>query len=418
MDLQAAFFAVFLMTFLSMYLPFSPLTIDLINLSRDQQLWLYQRRYLLWSVGVMAASVVIGLDLADGNRIGNWATGTFIVGGVLVLLYWTSYVPIVMSPPKTVRRFTADELGSRIPGDTVVLGIAIEGHTCAYLRDEIARPHYFVDRLGNTPLIISYCILCNSSTAFHASLNGRPLDLRCVTAFNNNIIYRDVACDNYIQQLDGRVILGPDLGRSLEMIPVVQTSWRNWSRLYPHTTLFRSTPTTIRDRLVGMMLQWMIPLPKLAKRDSPWHRLRGALDTRHPAMGFVLGVEIGEAQRAYPLNEIIDRKVINDTLEGQPIVIMSDSHHGFVQVYSRKVAGKILSFEEISCNDSISGYVDLETRTVWSVAGLAISGPLASTQLMPVAHFNKLFWFSWAMFKPRTDLWHGPSPKRTQAGSL
>jgi hypothetical protein len=47
--------------------------------------------------------------------------------------------------------------------------------------------------------------------AFKTELNGRTLDFRPLTAFNNNIIYHDAGSGNYIQQqLDGRVIAGPD----------------------------------------------------------------------------------------------------------------------------------------------------------------------------------------------------------------
>lgn len=416
MGMQAILFVIFMMAFLSTYLPFSPLTIDLVNLSREQQLWLYRRRHLIWSIGIVAAGAVIGLDIGRAIGIGGWTIAVAIGGGALALMYWTGYVPIVMSPPRNARRIAPDQPDSRIAGDTVVLGIAIGDLACAYLRDEIARPHYFVDHLCDMPVIISYCILCNSSTAFRASLDGRTLDLRCVTAYNNNIIYRDVVRENYIQQLDGQVIAGPDLGRSLEMLPVVQTTWAGWSRLYPHSTLFRSPPTAVRDRLVGMMLQWMIPLHKLAKRSAPWHRLHSALDRRHPAMAFVLGVEIGSAQRAYPLDVVIGKGVINDTLDGDPLVILSDPRNHVAQVYSRNLHGRVLSFEAIPGCGADRDYIDRETGTTWSAAGVAISGPLAASQLKPIAHFNKLFWFSWAMFKPRTDLWDD-RPRQTGADS-
>ena len=40
-----------------------------------------------------------------------------------------------------------------------------------------------------------------------------------VTAYNNNIIYYDRERRNYIQQLDGAVIAGPDSGRKLTPFP-------------------------------------------------------------------------------------------------------------------------------------------------------------------------------------------------------
>ena len=38
---------------------------------------------------------------------------------------------------------------------------------------------------------------------------------------------------------------------------------------------------------------------------------------------------------------------------------------------------------------------------LWSLGGVAISGPLAGQRLTPVLHANH-FWFAWAVFKPET----------------
>ena len=38
---------------------------------------------------------------------------------------------------------------------------------------------------------------------------------------------------------------------------------------------------------------------------------------------------------------------------------------------------------------------------LWSLGGVAISGPLAGQRLTPVLHANH-FWVAWAVFKPET----------------
>ena len=85
----------------------------------------------------------------------------------------------------------------------------------AYPRDLIARPHWFNDELGGKALMVSYCILCNSGQAFVPVLaDGRRLDLRNMTAFDNNTIYYCTRTGNFIQQLDARVIGGPNEGEN------------------------------------------------------------------------------------------------------------------------------------------------------------------------------------------------------------
>ena len=47
---------------------------------------------------------------------------------------------------------------------------------------------------------------------------------------------------------------------------------------------------------------------------------------------------------------------------------------------------------------------DVETDTSWDVTGAARGGGLADRALTPLPHYNKLFWLSWALFKPGTRI--------------
>ncbi|MEX2479324.1 MAG: DUF3179 domain-containing (seleno)protein [Gammaproteobacteria bacterium] len=174
---------------LTTFLPFSPMTIDLVNLRRESQLAIHRHRRILWAgAGLSWGGAVLWGTLltVDGNPAGPvlvWLT----LGSAtaMAVMFWSGYVPLVMTPPAAPRHLPGRS--ATLAPDAMVLGIALGEQACAYQRDQIARPHYFKDRLDERDLIVSYCILCNSATAFAAELNNRPLDLRCVTAFNNNI---------------------------------------------------------------------------------------------------------------------------------------------------------------------------------------------------------------------------------------
>lgn len=387
---------------LATFLPFSPMTIDLVNLGRDAQLAIYRWRRPLWIAA--GAAWVAALLLGAGGHGEPALTGETVVVVVAVtvvvmgFMFWTGYVPVVMTPPGSAERLSNEAASSRIDADSIILGVVVEGEARAYLRDQIARPHYFTDSVGDKRLVVSYCILCNSATAFEASLHGRPMDLRCVTAFNNNIIYFDRASGNYIQQLEATVIAGPDTGASLAGVPVVIARWDDWRKLYPHTTLYFAPPTALRDRMVALMLKWLIPVHKLARRDRPWHRIQGMLDPRRRAMEFVIGVEIQQDAVAYPVEVAHRRGIIEDQVGGTPLVVFADRRADVVAVFDRRVGSRLLSFEAGTGGGQIAR--DRETGSQWSINGEAQDGPLRGSRLAAVPHFNKLFWFSWALFKP------------------
>ena len=50
--------------------------------------------------------------------------------------------------------------------------------------------------------------------------------------------------------------------------------------------------------------------------------------------------------------------------------------------------------------------VDEGTGSVWNILGEAVQGPLTGKVLTPIVHANH-FWFSWAAFKPGTQINQG-----------
>ncbi len=395
---------------LTSYLAFSPMTRDLVVfLSRDQQITIFKYRRLLWAVGIACLAALLLralLPLFDGPTflgVAHWAWLIITVPTVLLLslAFWAMYVPVVMAAPKRHIVAGIAEADGFLQPDSIILGLAMGDKVRAYPRDLIARPHWFNDEVGGRPVMISYCILCNSGQAFIPVLkNGARLDLRNMTAFDNNTIYHCNNTGNFIQQLDARVISGPDEGETLESFPVIMARWDEWKRLHPETDVFYAPPETLRDRIVQKMLMTMIPLSRLAARDEPWHLVRKEIDTRLPAMSFVFGVQIAGDACAYPVTALADNPVVNDTVGGEPVAVFYDAAHDIGQVFSRRAGDRTLTF---TATDSAIAR-DEETGSTWSVSGKALGGELAGTQLDAAPHWNQLFWFSWAAFKPGTKI--------------
>lgn len=403
--LDVILYAVAMVTILTIFLPFSPMTIDIVNLSRDMQLKIYLNRRILWVITTLCFAALLAravMGIADPV----WLKTALISIGMMAFMFWSGYVPYVMTPPANPKVLTSAEADEVISEDEVIIGLTHGGEVRAYSRDTIARPHFYSDTVAGTSLTVSYCILCNSGMAFKNELKGRPLNLSCVTAFNNNIIYRDAESGNYIQQLDGKVILGPDKGEQLDLLPTIMTSWGEWKKLYPQTKLYYAPAKTLRDKMVAVMLGMMIPIHKLAARSKPWHRIQGKLDTRLPAMSFVYGVELNGDTCAYPTSLLKDRPVYNDTVGGEPIVVLYDKERDIGAVFSRSVGDSVLDFELASGDAAASGAIaiDKQTGSQWDITGAAIGGSHAGKSLDAIAHYNKIFWFSWALFKDGTKV--------------
>ncbi len=413
--LNLLLFVVGVAALLHAYLAFSPMTRDLVAfLSRDAQINIFKHRHKYWAVGIACLSVlflravfgIAGVDTFLGTAHWGWIVPLVLVSGLLSVLYWALYVPVVMAPPAIHHLVDIAEADTILKPDSIILGVEMGGEVRAYPRDLIARPHWFNDELGGKALMISYCILCNSGQAFVPVLkDGRQLDLRNMTAFDNNTIYHCTKTGNFIQQLDGRVISGPNEGEVLESYPVVMARWDEWKRLHPDTGMYYAPPVNLRDRITQAMLMKMVPLSKLAARDEPWHVVRKDLDDRLPAMSFVFGAEINGDTCAYPVSAMKNQPVINDMVGGEPIVVLYDKAHDIGEVFSRKIGDRVLTFEDATVADGDSLVArDAETGSLWAVSGRATMGEFEGEKLTPAPHWNQLFWFSWAAFKEGTRI--------------
>ena len=49
------------------------------------------------------------------------------------------------------------------------------------------------------------------------------------------------------------------------------------------------------------------------------------------------------------------------------------------------------------------GFVDTETASTWTIAGIAADGPLKGSRLERVEHLDT-FWFAWSTYRPDTLL--------------
>lgn len=420
--LDAVLYGAGLIVLMLLFMPFSPMMIDILLLPRGLQLGIYRHRHKLWLVVWAAALVLLvrGMNgiaepsgvfaplvttvqslgiLGAGDPV--WIKVVLITAAVMAMMFWSGYVPFVMTPPANPELLDIARADKLISDDAMVLGIVNGDDIHAYPRDNIARPHFFEDTVGGVPLTVSYCILCNSGMAFKSEIRGKKLALKCITAYNNNIIYHDPASDNYIQQLDGEVIFGPDTGTRLDTHPLIQARWGDWKAMYPTTRLYYAPEQTFRDKMVGAMLQMMIPIRKLVARSTPWHRIRGKLDTRLPAMAYVHAVEIGGVRKAYAEADLKSTQVINDTVGGTPLAVMYDAGRDVANIFSRRCGGRELNFEPAS-GEGIAR--DRETGSQWDITGKCVAGELTGQRLTQLPHYNKLFWFSWPLFKPDTAI--------------
>ncbi len=123
-------------------------------------------------------------------------------------------------------------------------------------------------------------------------------------------------------------------------------------------------------------------------------------DTRFRARETVLGVQVGDVFKAYPFSNLGELAVINDEINGEPVLILFDSKSQIASAFSRRSGENILEFEQTIEGGEVM-IRDENTGSVWDFEGRAIADVMDGTKLERFKYHNA-FWFAWVDFHPDT----------------
>ncbi len=303
---------------------------------------------------------------------------------------------------------TVDKANRWLEDTEPVIVLAIGGEAKAYPLQILIWHEIANDEVGGVPVAVTYCPLCNTALAFDRRFDGRVLDFGTTGRLrHSDLVMYDRQTETWWQQATGEGIVGEFAGRRLTFISAPLVSWKAFKGTYPDGQVL--SRDTGHQRAYGRNPYVRYDDPS----GSPISRFfRRRADDRLPAMERVVAVSLADETVAYPFSSLEKKRVVNDAIAGQPLVVFwapgtasavdnartaSGRDVGSSGVYDRRLSGRVLSFEPAS--DGL--FRDRQTNSTWNIFGHAVAGPLAGSKLDPIPHGNH-FWFAWAVFMPET----------------
>ena len=198
--------------------------------------------------------------------------------------------------------------------------------------------------------------------------------------------------------ITGEAIKGKLKGKKLTpLTSMPQIAWKTWMANYPQTKVLsiRNRESLIRDNY------------------ADYHKSQRAgvsgtkyTDNRLPNKSLVIGVQLEDENgkkhyRAYPLTHFAETALIQDTLNGVPLLIFHSKDTFATAVYNRTVDGKVETFrlkDDYFSQDSQGRQWNLITGKVTS------SKQQEDTSLERFTALN-IYWFAWARFYPDTSIY-------------
>jgi hypothetical protein len=266
----------------------------------------------------------------------------------------------------------------------LVIGVIIDGQAKAYPIQLIGYHHQAMDTVGKTPVMITYCTVCRSARVFSPVVNGKQETFRLVGMDHFNAVFEDATTKSWWQQATGTAITGPLKGYVLNEFPSSQMTMDAWLRENPKSLVMKPD-TTFMDHYFGLEdYDKGTMRSELVRRDlASWHH-----------NSWIVGVMNDFSSKAYDWNDLLKRKVIQDSLDKLPILLTLENDSASFHVYDRRVDDTTLSFQISPTKDLL---VDEETHSSWNMDGICIHGILMGKKLLPVRSYNE-FWHSWQTF--------------------
>lgn len=303
-----------------------------------------------------------------------------------------------------------------LPDVEPVAALEVDGRHRAYPLRILITHEIVNDTVAGRPVVVSFCPLCNSATAFDRRVDGRTLTFGVSgQLLSANLVMFDRQTISLWQQVTGRAFAGDFKDQELDRLPVRMLSFGAWKEAHPEGRVmeepspgfdYGNDPYASYGRDVGSESKYF-----RAPAESGGE-IR--TDPRLPPKWRVIGVQEGERAVAFPVPKRGGRRAVAEArLEGTPLVAffekdgaetstaqrLEDGRRGWSGVvYRARLGGNPLSFRATE-----DDYLETTTGSHFDFFGKATSGPLKGQELRPVDQVTA-FWFSWADSYPRTKV--------------
>ncbi|MCH8048988.1 DUF3179 domain-containing protein, partial [Patescibacteria group bacterium] len=253
---------------------------------------------------------------------------------------------------------TVKEADKWIRDDELVLALIYKGVKRVYPLQVLVWHEIVNDVIAGDPILITYCPLCGSGIAYERVIDGEAVEFGTSgKLFNSNLVMYDRKTDSLWSQILGEAILGELTGTILNTLPSDQVLYGNWKKQFPNGQVLSKDTGAIR-------IYGSSPYGSYFSTTNFALSLAGEQDDRLPNDAFVFGVVVGDEAKAYHVEAVKARGVVEDSFAGVDFILRYDKDLDVVRMFKKLADG-------------------------------------SEERVNPFSNF----WFSWAGIHPETELY-------------
>jgi hypothetical protein len=347
-----------------------------------------------WLAGLCAVAVlVLMIRLWKTARV--WARVGFVFLFVVAIagavLSNVNIFEKMFHPYDSPTFASADEV--KVDSDDKVLAVKIDQVARAYPIRTMGYHHIVNDTLDGVPIAVTYCTLCHTGLVWSSVIDDKTLHFRLAGINNGNALLRDEETGSIWQQSTGEAIFGPLKGRQLEMVPSDELTFALWKKEQPEGQVLKPDA------------------PYVAEYDpKDWERhvaaTRTVVDTSKSGIGphqLMIGVTVAGQSKAYPIESILAAKLIQDRVEGFPVLVVVGPDGASIRAFEASMASNNLNLT-FAGGEGETVMRDAQTGSGWDFQGCAVEGKLAG-QCLKKIDAHKDYWFDWMNHHPASAVY-------------
>ncbi len=285
-------------------------------------------------------------------------------------------------PPLRQPKMISAEEANYLDDTNVVFGVSINGDHRAYPKRILAWHEMFVDEVGGESIAGVYCTLCGTVIAYNTKFNGENYNLGTSGfLYRSNKLMYDQATQSLWNTIEGKPVIGPliDEGIELDSHAVVTTTWGEWKKTHPNTTVLSLDTGHRRNYDEGNAYkdyfatdELMFNVPKLDKRLN---NKTEVLIVR--ADGYKQDPLAISARFAY------ENPVYHDKIGDTNFVVLTDRTGGNRVYDSGGHKFKKFTAEGVKDRDGV----------IWAVGEEQLTAP--DGRVFKRLPYHRIFWFAW-----------------------
>lgn len=295
-------------------------------------------------------------------------------------------------PPLRNPKMLSVKKATYLEDDNIVFGIVINGDARAYPKRILAWHEMFTDTIGGVDIAGVYCTLCGTVIPYRTEVNGVKYTIGTSGfLYRSNKLMYDKATQSLWSTERGEPVLGPlvDKGIVLPFESVVTTTWGEWRKRHPKTTVLSLNTGHSRDYGEGVAYSNYFSSDELMF-NTPFN------DSRLQNKREILALRFAGApkeQLAIDTQYLNKNPIYKNAIGRQKFVVFTDTT-GANRVYDPKDVN-FVSFDQqkTAVDDQGVSWV-VEEEQLRSDKG----------KVLPRLPYHRAFWFGWHAAFPKTKL--------------